>query len=162
MSTFTISGEEALIRVLDSLEKPASIKRVMRPSMRKALSPMNKRAKKLAKGLTAIGDSHITGALSKSIGILKLRSFDGGMFQSVGVRWRPAIHKPDPLNPKILRIPFYYQLLVESGTSKVPGRSYLEAAFDQTVADMKSILVKETGVNLAKELAKIRAKAGSK
>ena len=162
MSTLSLSGDEAMIRVLDSLEKPSSVKRVMRPSMRKALSPMNKRAKKLAKGLRPIGDSHITGALSKSIGILKFQSFSGGHFQSVGVRWRPSVHKPDPLNPRILRIPFYYQLLVEGGTSKVPGRSYLEAAFDQTVAEMKTVLVEETKKNLAKELAKLRAKAGAK
>ena len=162
MSSFTVAGDEAMIAVLDSLAKESSVKRVMRPSMRKALGPLNKKAKKLAKGLRPIGDSHITGALSKSIGILKFRSFSGGHFQSVGVRWRPAVHKPDPLNPKILRIPFYYQLLVEGGTSKVPGRSYLEAAFNQTVDEMKTILVKETKDNLVKEIAKLRAKAGAK
>ncbi len=135
---FTLQGDKALMRTLDRL--PAAMqRRVVRPGVRAALSPINKAAKRKA--------PKETGLLKKSIGV-KMKSFNrtGVIWGAVGVRkgFRKVIDgKP--------RDPRRYAHLAEFGTETVPARSFMRGAFDENKGKAFGILKTKIMLGLARE-----------
>ena len=158
--TFVLKGDRELGRALEALATDASVRRVLRPSVRAALSPVNKAAKRNAKNLPGLKDSHSTGILSKSIAIRKVFVKPGLVSQTVGAR-SEGFQVPDPVVPGRMRIPKFYALLVEKGTRTMPARPFLGPALEKNRAVVFSTLTGRIRTELAKEVARQARKAGS-
>jgi len=161
VTSFSIKGDRETAKALDALGKKASVNRVLRPSVRAALVPVNKAAKKAAKNLPKLKDSRSTGALSRSIGIRPAYTKKDGIFsQTVGSRGGFGV--PDPVVKGRTRIPIFYALLVEKGTRTMEPRPYLGPAMTRNLGIVASTLRSRIATELPKEVAKQAAKAGSK
>lgn len=162
MSLF-LTGDRALAKALDGLSKESSVKRVVRPAVRAALSPVNKAAKRNARNLKRLGDSNQTKALAKAIGITPTRkSRQRGQVEfMIRARGGSKFAVPDPVVPGRMRQPEFYQHLVELGTRRMEARPFLGPAWEATKQIAGTTLVAKVRENLPKEVARQALKARS-
>ncbi len=133
-----LDGDRELIRQLDRL--PASVqRRVVRPAVRAALSPMNKAAKRKA--------PKVEGLLKKAIGI-RVRSYprSGVILGTVQVReGHGRLIDGKPRNPR------FYVHLVERGTEHSAAQPFLRPAFDETKSIVMDTLRTKVAAGLTRE-----------
>ena len=132
-----LTGAKELIQTLDRLPR-AMQRRVVRPAVRSALSPINKAAKRKAPT-----DEKL---LKKSIGV-KVKSFARAaiIWGAVGVRkgFRQVIDgKP--------RDPRRYAHLVEFGTERAAAHPFMRPAYDENKAKAFSILRAKIAIGLSR------------
>ena len=158
--TFVLKGDRETALALEALGKDSSVRRVLRPAVKAALSPVNKAAKRNAKNLPTLRDSMSTGILSKSIAIRKVFVKPGVVSQTVGAR-SEGFQVPDPVVKGRMRIPKFYALLVEKGTRTMMARPFLGPALEKNRTVVFGILTSRIQTELVKEVNRQARKAGS-
>jgi HK97 gp10 family phage protein len=144
-----LTGDKALIKAMGHLKQSAQ-RKVARPAVNAALTPVNKEAKRAAKR------TQRTGQLWRSIGKrVKGYKQSGTVWGGVGPRsgFRIVVDG-QPVNP--LR----YGHFVEFGTRRTVARPFLRPALDTNKARAFEILGRKSWEGLAKEAARARAKGG--
>ena len=142
--TMTITGDTALIAALDKL-KAATVRKIVRPAVRTAISPINKAAKRKAPKRAPI-EGYSGGQLRKSIGIKEKTYPNGVVWAAVGARKGFLLLVPRPGSKthgidQVMRIdPVKYQHLVEFGTRRSEARPFLRPAFDEHKGEAFNIL----------------------
>ncbi|MCP4617177.1 MAG: hypothetical protein GY844_12190 [Bradyrhizobium sp.] len=137
-----LEGHGRLLRKLRRLPQTVQ-RRVMRPAVSKALTPVNRDAKRRA--------PRATGLLKKSIGKkVKVYRHSGTVWGAVGVRRGYKARMPDGR----YRDPDKYAHLVELGTQHSPAQPFLRPAMDANRERALAILADTVRAGLAKEAAK--------
>ena len=136
-----LEGEKALARTLERLEARTQ-KKIVRPAVKSALSPITKAAKRKA--------PVETGLLKKSIGN-KVKTYRSGVvWGGVGPRVGFKTEMPDGG----YRNPVKYAHLVELGTKHSPAQPFLRSALDEQRAAALAILATKIRAGIEKEARK--------
>ena len=143
-------GDKKLIRALERLGGAAQ-RRVVRPGVTKALSPITGAAKK---NVTAQGAKR-TGLLRKSIRAV-VRTYRGSGIIWGGVGINPAIVGVDERGRTAW--PIMYAHLVERGTYRTRAKPFLRPAFDANKGRALRILEATVRTNLEKEVRRAARK----
>lgn len=151
-----ILGDRALRRRLDELGAK-SARRVVRPAVNAALTPVNKAAKRKAPRKKLPGR---TGALRMSIGkkvVVYLRT--GTVFGAIGARADPKFWRDDPERNR-QRKPGNYAHLRELGTRDQAADPFLRPAMDENRAAALLILNTKTAQGIETEVRRLARKHG--
>ena len=143
MRYVTIGQGELLARFLALSE--AVRRRILRVAGRKAMVPVNKRAKQLC--------PREMGLLKKSIGIkVKTYPTTGTVWVGVGPRIGAQFEGVGPDGKK--RVPVRYAHLVERGTRHSPAQPFMRPAMDEKRNEINAILKREVWREIVKAAKK--------
>ena len=144
MAELAITGYKRLVRQFAALGSGGQ-NRVMRPSLRAGTKPMVK----VIRSLVPVDE----GLLKKSIGTqINTYKRSGAVIIRIGAR--SGFSEIDEDGKK--RDPIRYAHLVEGGTIFQGPRSFLRAGMDSTRGTATTIINKEVGKRVKKELAKTK------
>jgi HK97 gp10 family phage protein len=136
-----LEGDVRLRRKLERLETKSQ-KKIVRPAVNAALTPINKAAKRKA--------SVETGLLKKSIG-KKVKTYRSGtVWGGVGPRTGFKTQMEDGR----FRNPVKYAHLVELGTRHSPARPFLRPALDEQRPHALAVLAAKVRAGIEKEARK--------
>jgi len=137
-----LQGHKKLLRKLQRLPDAVQ-RRILRPAVNKALTPINRDAKRRA--------PKETGLLRRSIGKkVKVYKRTGVVWGAVGIRKGYKTQLPDGS----WRNPEMYAALVERGTRTTRAQPFLRPAMDANRERALSILADAVRAGLAKEAAR--------
>lgn len=144
---FDITGDKELAKALDQL-RLASVRKVMRPAVSKALTPVNRRAKALCPSRRIrrlIGKRVYKSGTAVTGKVYVRKAADHGITETVRLEGRDVDFS-------------VVGNFLEFGTRHARKRSFLRPAMDQQRQESLAILRRECWTNLKKETAKAYAK----
>lgn len=139
-------GDRELRRALGGM-RAATQRKIVRPAVNAALTPVNKAAKRSA--------PKRTGQLKRSIGkVVRLYKKRGVIWGGVGPRKGFKVI----IDGKAVD-PTKYAHLVERGTVRTKANPFLRRALDENKSEAKRIMAERIRAGIAKEVARQKAKA---
>lgn len=160
--TMTLRGHRELIAALDDIRSPATVRKIVRPAVQAAMSPINKAAKRKAPKRAPI-EGYSGGQLRKSIGIA-MRTYPSGVIHGViGPRKGFKILVPRG-ETGLLGIPIdptKYAHLVEGGTRHSAAIPFMRQAFDENKGQAADILAYQVRLGLHREAKRAAVKGAA-